>query len=356
MNSDQAGPDTARSARPRVLVLGTGGTIAGSSAAARGRAYEAGALAVEDLLTAVPGLADRAELTTEQVFSLDSVDITLTQRLHVARRIDHALAQAETAGAPLAGVVVTHGTDTLEDTAFCLHQVLTTDVPVVVTGAMRPADAPGADGPANLTDAVTAACSPAARGLGTLAVMAGQVHAGAQVRKRSAAGVEAFASEWGPLGEVTGGALHLFTRPSTIRGAFPVAQLPASLPEVVTLLDYPELPTAVREAVLTAAPAGLVHVGTGAGNVDAATRAFLARARDAGIVVVRVSATGGGVVARGGAVDDDALGTVAGGRHSPASARILLTLALTDTHTHRDHHPDPNPERVAAVQRIFDQH
>lgn len=344
MTIEYARPAEQGSGRPRVLVVGTGGTIAGSAAAAVGHAYEAGALRPGALLEAVPGLAERADLDAREVFSLDSVELTLADRLTLARWVETALREAESAGAPYAGVVVTHGTDTLAETAFLLHATLGTPVPVVVTGAMRPADAPGADGPANLADAVTLALSPDARDLGVLAVLAGTVHAGAEVRKRSAGNVEAFTSPHGPLGEITGGCLHLFARPTRGGGTFSLADLPAALPEVVTLLDYPELPEQVREAVLATAPAGLVHVGAGSGNVDAATRLFLVRAREAGIVVVRASGTGGGVVARNGAVNDGALDTVAAGQHDAAATRILLALALTRSRETTD------------VQRVFDTH
>lgn len=344
MTTQRARPPASGPGRPRVLVAGTGGTIAGSAAATDTHAYEAAVFRPEALLDAVPGLAERADLDAREVFSLDSVELTLADRLTLARRVETAMREAESAGSPYTGVVITHGTDTLAETALLLHATLRTPVPVVITGAMRPADAPGADGPANLADAVTASLSPEARGLGTLAVLAGAVHAGAEVRKRSAGNVEAFTSPHGPLGEVAGGRLHLFARPTRSGGTFPLADLPASLPEVVALLDYPELPEQVREAVLEAAPAGLVHVGAGSGNVDAATRSFLARARKANIVVVRASRTGGGVVTRNGAVNDDALDTVAAGRHHPETARILLALALTRS------------RETAGVQCVFDTH
>ncbi|MBO3186053.1 L-asparaginase, partial [Dermatophilus congolensis] len=188
-------------ARPRVLIVATGGTIAGSSAAATGHRYTAGVLNITELTNAIGPIGNHVDLTAKQVFSIDSTEMTLADRITIAHTIHTELTHATHQGTPYNGVVVTHGTDTLEDTAFCLHHLLPAQTPIVITGAMLPADAPGADGPANLTDAITIAASPHAQGCGTLVAFAGRIHTGRDVTKRSASRIDAFTSNHGPIGE-----------------------------------------------------------------------------------------------------------------------------------------------------------
>ncbi|GAB47919.1 asparaginase [Mobilicoccus pelagius] len=330
--------------RRRIAVVGTGGTIAGSAAAADGRHYDAGVLPVGALTDAVPGLTDVAEIATSSVFSVDSVEMDLGRRMTLARHLATMIAGRDAEVGEVDGVVVTHGTDTMEETAHLLQLVLDTDVPVVVTGAMRPADDPGADGPANLLDAVRVAADPAARGLGVLVVFGGQVHGGRDVVKRAASTLDAFASLHGPVGEVVAGRLHVHVTSRRARGAFPVAELPETLPRVEIVATHPEQAPEIGRAVLATKPAGLVHAGPGGGNVCSPGIDLLDEARAAGAVVVRASRTGVGVVGRGDAVDDDAHDWVAGGDLPPGKARDLLALALTRT------------TETAEIQRIFDIH
>ncbi len=344
--------------RPRIAVVGTGGTIAGSSAAADGHHYEAGVFSVDDLTAAVPGLEAVADIVTTTVSSVDSVEMDLGRRVALAR----ALAEILTGSDPAAddegrrrrsalaslgrvdGVVVTHGTDTMEESAYLLHLVLDTDIPVVLTGAMRPADDPGADGPANLLDAVRVAADPAARGLGVLVVFGGLVHGARDVVKRAASTLDAFSSLHGPLGEIVAGRVHVHAASRRVRGTFPVADLPGTLPRVEMLATHPEQSSLIGRAVVESRPAGLVHVGSGGGNVCAAGITALDEARAAGLAVVRASRTGAGVVGRGDAIDDDAHDWVAAGDLPPGKARVLLALALTRT------------TDTAELQRVFDTH
>ena len=330
--------------RPRIAVVGTGGTIAGSSAAAHGQHYEAGVLSVDDLTAAAPGLTDVADIVTTSVFSVDSIEMDLGRRLVLARRLEAILAGDDAQVGPVEGIVVTHGTDTMEESAYLLHLVLDTDVPVVLTGAMRPADDPGADGPANLLDAVRLAASPEARGLGVLVVFGGRVHGARDVVKRAASTLDAFDSLHGPLGEVVAGRVHVHAGSRRARGTFPTASLPEHLPRVEFLATHPEQSPALASAVLQSAPAGIVHVGSGGGNVCEAGAAALDRARAAGIAVVRTSRTGAGVVGRGDAVDDDAHDWIAAGDLPPGKARVLLALALTRT------------QQTTDLQHLFDTH
>lgn len=329
--------------RPVVLVLGTGGTIAGSAAATDSHAYEAGVFSVESLTGAVPGLGDRVELRTRQIFDLDSVDLTLSQRIELARAVQEAVDGEDAPD----GIVITHGTDTMEETAYTLHLLVHSDVPVVLTGAMRPADAPGADGPANLADAVIVAASPAARGLGTLVSFGGAVHSAREVSKRHAGRLDAFESLHGPLGHVFGDRFVLNTRPAKAYGAlsaFDLDDLPEELPRVEELLTHPETPAGLVQAVLDSGARGIVHAGAGGGNIARAVMPMLDAAVAAGVTVVRATRLGSGPVPRNGAVADDEHGWVAAGDLQPAKARILLSLALTRTSDPRE------------IQDIFDTH
>lgn len=325
----------------RVVVVGTGGTIAGSAAVA-GQHYRAGVFSVEALLAAVPAVADVAEIRYEQLFNLDSVEFDLGRQLQIARGV------AAIAAAPdVDGVVVTHGTDTMEETAYLLHLVLGTDTSVVMTGAMRAADVPGADGPANLLDAVCVAVDPAARGLGTLMVFGGQVHSGRDVSKRVGDRLDAFASDHGPLGQMSNGTFHHFLRPTRRfgrGGAFEIDRLPPGLPGVEILLGHPDLPAAICRAVVESGASGIVHAGPGAGNVSAPVASMLDDARRQGVVVVRASRTGAGLVTRDGVFPDSAHDWVAAGDLNPYKSRVLLALALTRTR-------DTN-----RIQSFFDTH
>ena len=187
-----------------VVILGTGGTIAGTAASATDNVgYSAAQRSVADLLQAVPALAG-THLEAEQLAQLDSKDMDASTWQHLARRVAHHLARPG-----VVGVVVTHGTDTLEETAWLLQRVLAPHKPVVLVAAMRPATAMAADGPQNLLDAVTVARTPGARGV--LAVLAGQVHGAAEVRKVHTYRLDAFGSgDAGPLAVVEQGRVRRF--------------------------------------------------------------------------------------------------------------------------------------------------
>lgn len=312
---------------PRVLVLGTGGTIAGSSAATQETGYVAGVVDVGDLIRAVPGVSELAQVGYEQFAQIDSCDMTLERQLALARRVQRAVA-----GDDVDAVVVTHGTDTLEETAYLLHLTLGSPKPVVIVGAMRPADAPGADGPANLRNAIVAAVSQRARGLGVLVVLGEEVHGAREVTKRHTTRVNAFASAHGPLGEVVGGELRLFARPTRPHGpaAFALGQLGAP-PPVEVLMGRAGLPPSLVSAYVASGARGLVYVGHGNGNVPLDLQPVLAAVAASGVPVVRTSRVGAGVVTRNGAVADDRLGLIAGGDLGPGKARVLLALSLTQT-------------------------
>ena len=328
---------------PAIAVLATGGTIAGAQPDAGGHAYRAGALAVDQLLAAVPGLGQLARIQAEQVASVGSQNMTHAVWASLARRID-ALG-----GDPsVDGIVVTHGTDTLEETAYFLSLVVRHDKPLVLVGAMRPATAPGADGPANLYHAVALAGNPAARGRGALVVMNEGIHYAREVQKIACAGVEAFASpNRGRAGVMRGAHAAFFSRNDTRHSGaseFSLRALDAAgWPRVDVVHAGVGLGDDLVDFLADRAQ-GIVLAGVGDGNATDLALQALERAAAQGVAVVRASRTGSGRVARNVEVDDDAAGFVAAGELSPQKARILLMLGLSLTR-------DP-----ARLQQYFDQY
>jgi L-asparaginase len=301
----------------KVVILGTGGTIAGTAASATDAVgYTAAQLGVARLIAAVPALAARA-LECEQVAQLDSKDMDEAVWLGLARRAAFHLARDD-----VAGLVVTHGTDTLEETAYFLHRVLGPAKPLVLTAAMRPATALGADGPQNLLDAVTVANTSGAHGV--VAVLAGRVHAGCDLRKQHSYRIDAFGSgDAGPLGWVEEGRVRRVREWPAV-GAIGVGGLvepPWPVVEIVT--SHAGASGALVRAVVTAGARGLVVAATGNGTVHREMLAALLEAQRAGVAVVRSTrCLDGPVLPR----PDDVLPSA--GMLTPVQARIELQLQL----------------------------
>jgi L-asparaginase len=302
-----------------VVVLGTGGTIAGTAARADDTLnYRAAQLGVNQLVAAVPPLAG-VPLQAEQVAQLDSKDMDVATWLLLARRAAQHLARDD-----VAAVVVTHGTDTLEETAWFLHRVLAPSKPLVLTAAMRPASSLQADGPQNLLDAVTVALTPGARGV--VAVLAGVVHGADDLRKVHGHRIDAFSSgDAGPVARVEDGRLRMFrpwsSAPAHAADVWPVDA--ADWPAVDIVTSHAGARGETIDALVAAGAKGLVIAGTGNGTLHHALAAAAQRAVAAGVRVVRASRCGsGGVVASAA----DELPTY--GPLTPVQARIELQLDL----------------------------
>ena len=307
---------------PHIVVLGTGGTIAGAATGDPSLpGYTAGVLGVEVMLKEVPALGSLAQFQTEQVANLDSKDMTFAVWTRLAERVLHWLAQPS-----IQACVITHGTDTLEETAYFLSLVLPQDKPVVLTAAMRPATALNADGPQNLLDAIRVATHPDAHGLGVVCVLHGVVHAARDVAKINTHVVEAFSSgERGPLGEIEGQNLRLWRKAPQERGvpfSLPAAE---AWPRVELLSNVAGADGAVVRCLLSNSAVhprlrGLVVAGTGGGTVNRELEAALEAAAAQGVRVKVASRVG---PLRGG--DDDGLSAV------KLRVRLLLELAATET-------------------------
>ena len=266
----------------RVMILGTGGTIAGRAASAADNVgYTAGQISAAALIAAVPPLAGQL-IEAEQVAQVDSKDMDVAVWQHLVARAAHHLARDE-----VAAVVVTHGTDTLEETAWLLHRVLAPNKPLVLTAAMRPASSLQADGPQNLLDAVAVAQHDGAAGV--VVVMGGLVHSAANVRKAHSYRVDAFDSgDAGPLAVIEEGHLRLF-RPWP-RGAVALGQSlierdPGLWPWVELLTSHAAARGAAVDALVAAGVRGLVVAGTGNGTLHQALQSALLRAQAQGVAV-----------------------------------------------------------------------
>jgi L-asparaginase len=316
---------------PTVMILATGGTIAGVAASGTQMAYTSGAVTIDAMLAAVPSIKEIANVKGEQISSVGSQDMTFDIMLTLAKRCNAVLA-----GESVDGIVITHGTDTLEETAFFLNLVIKSEKPVVLVGAMRPSTAVSADGPLNLYDAVAVAADPDARGRGVLVVMNDWIHGAHSLTKTSTTAVQTFMSPLrGLVGVSTYGKNDFFKSPSwkhTLASEFDVSNV-TTLPRVDILYAYASMSPDLIDASVANGAKGIVIAGVGNGNMNKASLEAAARAAKKGVVVVRSSRVVTGAVARNVEVNDDEMGFVASDELNPQKSRILLTLALLKPRT-----------------------
>ncbi len=325
--------------KPNVFIAATGGTIAGAQANVEQHGYTAGELGVASLIAAVPQLGDIANVTGEQVMNIPSQNMDDAAWLKLANRLE-TLERSDA----VAGIVVTHGTDTMEETSFFVALTVDTPKPIVFTGAMRPATAIGADGPMNLYDAVAVAGSPLAKDCGTVVVFNDQIHSARYVYKTDTTRPDAFTSvDRGPVGAVDTGRLIVFDEcaGSAFRQPMvPIASITA-LPKVDILYAYAGMGRDLIDHAVQAGAKGIVMAGVGDGNVTEAALAGLRDASAKGVVVVRSTRVVAGFTMRDAEVDDDKDRFVASAELKPSKARILLQLALL------------KPSSLAEIQNVF---
>ena len=303
-----------------LVILGTGGTMAGQAASAcDNMGYTAAQLGIDQLLAAIPGLAESGPLITEQVAQIDSKDMSFAVWAQLAARVNHFLARAD-----VQGIVITHGTDTLEETAYFLQAVCRPAKPVVLTCAMRPATALAPDGPQNLLDAVAVARHEGAKGV--VAVCAGTIHSAFDVQKVHPYQLDAFSSgDAGPIGHVEEGRLRLMRNwPLAQEGRAQAAiENIADWPRVEIIMSYAGASAAMVQALVAQGVQGLVVAGTGNGTIHHALQAGLLKAQAAGVRVVRSTrCVNGRVLSLPGDVIADSEGL------SPVKARVALMLDL----------------------------
>ena len=303
----------------RVVILGTGGTIAGTAARAGDNVgYRAAQLGVRQLVDAIPLLAGLA-VETEQVAQVDSKDMTFAIWLELARRLEHHLSRHD-----VEGVVVTHGTDTLEETAYFLQRVLAPRKPVVLTAAMRPSTALLSDGPQNLLDAILVARERGA--CGVVAVLAGSVHSAHDVRKLHSYRVDAFGSgDAGVIARIEEGRLRRFRDwpQGQPIGLFGLPADPSSWPAVDIITSQAGASDRLVRAAAAAGLKGIIVAGSGNGSVHAVLEAALSEAHANGVLVWRCTRCLDGPVQ---AKPDDVLPSA--GTLTPVKARIEMMLQL----------------------------
>lgn len=319
--------------RSRIRILTTGGTIAGSAPSASDATnYAAGSLTGEELLAACPTIGEIAEIEVEEVASLDSKDMTLSAALTLASRIraldDAFMADAD--DAPV-GIVVTHGTDTMEETAFLIALTTAPHLPVILTGAMRPASAYSADGARNLLDAVILADNMDMIAYGPLVVMNGKISMAGKARKGATTSTAAFSSQ--AIGEIVDPHVFIdraFEHDYETAPVFDIAMLRLLLekkgvPFVPVLYAYQGDDGALVDAAVERGAKGIVCAGFGNGTLSASAENAVRRAADAGIPVLRATREATGIVTP--SAIDARLGTLPGISYSPAQLRIYLSLA-----------------------------
>jgi L-asparaginase len=323
-------------------VLATGGTIAGAQAPEGGYGYKSGSFDIKDLISAVPNLDKLAIISGEQVVNIGSQDMNDDVWLKLARRVAEVVESPDTDA-----VLITHGTDTMEETGYFLDLVTRTDKPIVMVGSMRPATAISADGPSNLYNGVATAISPGARGRGVVVVLNDQIDYARNVVKTNTSEVQTFESvNRGPAGVSNTGVVTWFApldRKHGLTSEFSIEGV-SKLPRVDIIYAHAGMNPDLIDAAVKLGAKGLVIAGVGDGNMTQAALDRVTAAAKAGVVVVRSTRLASGIVYRNNEVDDGKLGLVASGELNPAKSRVLLMLALTRT------------SDVAKIQTIFNEY
>jgi L-asparaginase len=319
--------------KPNVTILATGGTIAGAAATGTQSGYTSGAVGIDTMVAGVPGITDLANIKGEQISNVGSQDMSYDILLKVAKRINE-LAKSN----DVDGIVITHGTDTMEESAYFLNLTVKTDKPVVMVGSMRPSTAVSADGPLNLYNAVGVAVDPKAKGRGVMVVMNDHIHAAHSLTKTSTTDVQTFMSPLrGLVGVASYGKNDFYNTPPwkhTTQSEFDIANVTA-MPRVDIIFAGMDTSPALIEASAGGAK-GMVIAGVGNGNMNKASVDAAAAAVKKGVVVVRSSRVTMGLVGRNVELNDDQLGFIASDELNPQKSRILLSLALLKQRTPQD--------------------
>jgi L-asparaginase len=328
--------------KPNVVVLATGGTIAGAAGSDVQAAYTSGQVGVEQLLAAVPQAKNVANLRGEQISNIGSQDMNDEVWLKLAKRVNELVAMSD-----VDGIVITHGTDTIEETGYFLNLVVKSRKPVVLTAAMRPSTALSADGPLNFYNAVAVAANKDAAGRGVLVVINDWIHGASSLTKTSTTAVQTFLSPLrGLVGTVAYGNSEFYRGPvgkHTVESEFSLDGVTA-LPRVDIIMAHENMDGKLIEAAVASGAKGIVIAGVGNGNMTAAALEALGAQSKKGIVCVRSTRVATGTVGRNVEVDDDKLGLIASDDLNPQKSRVLLRLALL------------KQRPLADVQRLFQEY
>ncbi len=327
--------------KAKVMVLATGGTIAGGGESQISGAYTSAVMGVDRMLEALPPLHHVVDIEGEQIANVGSQDMDSGIWFKLGERIE-TLAQQEA----IKGFVITHGTDSMEESAYFLHLTLKTPKPVVLVGAMRNGSSMSADGPLNLYNAVAVALNKESVGKGVLVVMDDEIHCAREVVKTHTSSVHAFCSpNCGKIGSVYYGKVHFYMqslRKHTLQSDLGLEKI-QELPKVVVIYTHVDCKVSLLENSIINGAKGIVVAGMGNGNPGSAFLNAMGKAVKEGVVVVRASRTGGGLVSST-EVDDAKYGFITPDNLNPQKARVLLQLALLKT------------KDVAKIQEFFNTH
>jgi len=312
--------------KAKILILATGGTIAGSAASGVQSGYTSGQVTIDAMVNSVPDALKLADIKGEQISNVGSQDMSFEIMLKVANRINE-LANSK----DVDGFVITHGTDTMEETAYFLNLVVKTDKPVVLVGSMRPSTAISADGPLNLYNGIAVAADPKAKGHGVLLVMNDWIHSAQSLTKVSTTAVQTFMSPIrGLIGTTSYGVNDFYHYPDQKFGKsseFDVKGV-TTFPRVDIIYADADMKPDLIDASIEKGAKGIVIAGVGNGNMNKASLDACARASKKGIIVVRSTRVATGIVGRNVECNDDELGLIASYGLNPQKSRILLTVAL----------------------------
>lgn len=326
-------------AKPKVLILATGGTIAGSAATGVQSGYTSGQVTIDAMVNAVPDAMKLADIKGEQIANVGSQDMSFEIMLKVANRINELAGSKD-----VDGFVITHGTDTMEETAYFLNLVVKTEKPVVLVGSMRPSTAISADGPLNLYNGIAVAADPKAKGHGVLLVMNDWIHSAQSLTKVSTTAVQTFMSPIrGLIGTTSYGVNDFYHYPDQRFGKdsqFDVKGV-TTFPRVDIIYADADMKPDLIDASIEKGAKGIVIAGVGNGNMNKASLDACARASKKGIIVVRSTRVATGIVGRNVECNDDELGLIASYGLNPQKSRILLTIALL------------KPRKLDELQKIF---
>ncbi|WP_082886685.1 type II asparaginase [Flavisolibacter tropicus] len=330
---------TKNNALPNVLILATGGTIAGAAKSGAQSAYTSGQVTIDAMVNAIPEVTKIANIKGEQISNVGSQDMSFDIMMKLANRIN-----ALKDNTSVDGIVITHGTDTMEETAYFLNLVCKTDKPVVLVGSMRPSTAISADGPLNLYDAIAVAADANAKNRGVLLVMNDWIHSAQTLTKVSTTAVQTFMSPIkGLIGTTAYGTNEFYRYPSQKYGEKSEFSIEGAtkLPRVDIIYADADMNPDLIDAAVKLGAKGIVIAGVGNGNMNKVALDACARASKQGVVVVRSTRVATGNVARNVEVNDDQLGLIASYGLNPQKSRILLSVALL------------KPRKLDELQKIF---
>jgi len=322
-----------------VVILATGGTIAGAAGSGVQSGYTSGQVTIDAMVNAVPDITKLATIKGEQISNVGSQDMSFEIMLKLAKRINELDKSAD-----CDGIVITHGTDTMEETAYFLNLVTKTEKPVVLVGSMRPSTAVSADGPLNLYNAVSVAADPNARNRGVLLVMNDWIHSAQTLTKVSTTAVQTFMSPIrGLIGTSAYGKNEYYRYPHNKYGAkseFSTEGV-TKLPRVDIIYADADMSPDLIDASVKLGAKGIVIAGVGNGNMNKVSLDACAKAAKAGVIIVRSSRVTTGNVDRNVEVNDDQLGLVASYDLNPQKSRILLSVALL------------KPRKPEEIQKLY---